>query len=83
MGTLVRIGTCPSTPATIREPTVLNPILDAVAGYSRREAQRAWSRRRADLQGIAGVDDTLDQIDARAKDLQQRTAALLAAETRL
>ena len=48
--------------------------------YSREEAQRAWARRRADLEYIAGIDDVLAEIDARAKELEQRTAALLAAE---
>ncbi len=49
--------------------------------YSRGDAQRAWERRRADLNDIAGIDDVLNQIDARAKELQQRTVAILAAET--
>ena len=49
--------------------------------YTRDDAQRAWARRRADLADIAGVEDALKQIDARAKELQQRTAAVLAAET--
>ena len=51
------------------------------AVYTREDAQRAWARRRADLADIAGVDDILNEIDARAKELQQRTAAILAAET--
>ena len=49
--------------------------------YGRDDAQRAWARRRANLRDIAGVADVLDQIDARAAELQQRTAAILAAET--
>jgi hypothetical protein len=49
--------------------------------YTRDDAQRGWARRRADLADIAGVEDALKQIDARAKELQQRTAAVLAAET--
>ena len=48
--------------------------------YTRDDAQRAWDRRRADLADIAGVNDILDQLDARAKELQQRTSAFLAAE---
>ena len=51
------------------------------AVYSREDAQRAWARRRADLQDIAGIDDILSHVDARARELQQRTAAILAAET--
>jgi hypothetical protein len=48
--------------------------------YCREDAQRAWARRRADLDDLAGIDDVLDEVDARAKELQQRTAAVLAAE---
>jgi len=48
---------------------------------SREDQQRAWARRRADLREIAGVAEVLDLIDARVKELQQRTAAVLAAET--
>ena len=51
------------------------------AVYSVEDRQRAWARRRSDLHDIAGVEEVLDQIDARAKKLQQRTAAILAAET--
>ena len=63
----------PDTPAPV-------PVVER-AVYSREDAQRAWARRRADLDDLAGVEDLLDQIDARAKELQQRTAAILAAET--
>ena len=48
--------------------------------YSRVDAQRAWARRRADLQDIAGVDQVLARIEARAKELERRTAAVLDAE---
>jgi hypothetical protein len=48
--------------------------------YSRDDARRAWARRRADLDHLAGIDDVLDEIEARAKELQHRTAAVLAAE---
>ena len=64
----------PETPAPVTVPAPR-------AVYSRDDAQRAWNRRRADLHDIAGVDDILNKIDARAKELQQRTAAILAAET--
>lgn len=47
--------------------------------YGRDDAQRAWDRRRADLQNIAGIDDVLAG-DVRAKELEQRTAAVLSAE---
>ena len=50
------------------------------ATYSMDDAQRAWARRRADLQDIAGVDQVLAEIDGRAKELERRTAAVLAAE---
>ncbi|MGS0684582.1 hypothetical protein ACVBEQ_05435 [Nakamurella sp. GG22] len=64
----------PETPVHV-PPPVTGPV------YTRDDAQRAWTRRRADLADIADVDDILNQIDARAKELQQRTAAILAAET--
>jgi hypothetical protein len=60
-------------------PPPPSPVPQAV--YSREDRQRAWARRRADLRDIAGVEEVLSQIDARAKELQQRTAALLATET--
>ena len=50
------------------------------ATYSRDDAQRACARRRADLDDLAGIDDVLDEIDSRAKELERRTAAMLAAE---
>ena len=53
------------------------------ATYTRDDAQRAWARRRADLQDIAGVDQILAEIDARARELERRTAAVLAAEYNL
>ena len=50
--------------------------------YSRDDAQRAWARRRADLDDLAGIDDVLAEIDARAKELERRTATVLAQNTR-
>ena len=64
----------PETPAAVTVPAPR-------AVYTRADAQRAWDRRRADLRDIAGVDDLLNGVDARARELQQRTAAILAAET--
>ncbi|WP_447152285.1 hypothetical protein [Nakamurella sp. GG22] len=49
--------------------------------YTTDDAQRAWARRQADLTDIASVENILNRVDARAKELQQRTAAILAAET--
>ena len=49
--------------------------------FGREDAQRAWARRQADLVDLAGVDDLLNEVDARAKELERRTAAILAAET--
>ena len=40
--------------------------------------QRAWAKRRGDLSDLAGIDDVLAEIDARAKELERRTAAVLA-----
>lgn len=58
------------------DPVVANRVM-----YTRDDAQRAWARRRADLQDIAGIDGVLDAVDARAKELQLRTSAILAVET--
>ena len=51
-----------------------------LATYSRDDAQLAWARRRADLDDLAGIDAVLDEVDTRAKELQHRTAVVLAAE---
>ena len=50
----------------------------ARAGYSLRDAQRAWDRRRADLAELGGVAEELTDIDRRADELNRRAAALLA-----
>ena len=47
-------------------------------GVQPGNSQRAWTRRRADLEKITGIDDVLAEIDARAKELERRTAAVLA-----
>jgi len=56
----------PSTPVQIR------------AVYTRDHAKQAWARRRADLEDIAGIDNFLAEIDSRARELERRTAAVLA-----
>jgi len=33
--------------------------------YSLEDSQRAWAKRRADLDDLAGVDDLLNEVDAR------------------
>jgi len=45
--------------------------------YSREDSQRAWAKRRADLTDLAGLDAVLDAVDTRAKELAQRTTAIL------
>ena len=63
------------------ERPVAAPIPAPRAVYTKADAQWAWERRRADLAELAGVDRLLDELDAQARELQQRTAAILAAET--
>ena len=64
------------------EPEQQAPVpVEARRVYGKVDSQRAWARRRADLEDIAGIDDVLAEIDARAKELDQRTAALLAQNT--
>jgi len=66
---------------TDEEPdTSAVPVLERKV-YSREDSQRAWAKRRADLDDLAGLDDLLNDLDARAKDLQQRTAAILIGQT--
>jgi len=50
--------------------------------YTKDDARRAWARRRADLDEIANIDGVLAEIDARAKELERRTAAVLAQNSR-
>ena len=45
--------------------------------YSREDWQRAWLRRRADLDLLADVADVLTDIDQQVADLQNRVTALL------
>jgi len=71
-------------PVDDEEPDPEEPApvpVEARRVYTKIDAQRAWARRRADLQEIAGIDDVLAQIDARAKELEQRTCSVLAQNT--
>jgi hypothetical protein len=63
------------------EPASPTPARVPRAVYSREDSQRAWARRRAELADLAGVDDLLDKVDARAKELERRTAAILVGQT--
>ena len=63
----------PATPTPA--PRVEQPV------YTRQDAQRAWARRRSDLEDIAGIDGVLAEIDLRAKELELRTAGVLAENT--
>jgi hypothetical protein len=67
----------PPGPPAPEPPTVPRPG----PVYTRADSERAWARRRADLAGLAGIDDLLREIDARAKELERRTAALLVGQT--
>ena len=51
--------------------------------YSREDSQRAWAKRRADLTDLAGLDAGLDAVDTRAKELSQRTTAILVQQSDL
>jgi hypothetical protein len=50
-----------------------------VVGQGGRD--RAWTQRRQDLQHLAGVGDTLTDVDRRIVDLQERGTTLLDSET--
>jgi hypothetical protein len=62
------------------ETSALVPVVDRKV-YSREDSQRAWAKRRADLDQLAGVDDLLSDVDARVMELDRRTAAILAGQT--
>jgi hypothetical protein len=64
-------------PAPEPPPTVL-PLRPVVG---RQDREQAWERRRADLDGLSGIDDVLNSVDARAQELARRTADLLQSET--
>ena len=63
------------------DPAAPAPSPVARAVYSLEDWQRAWARRRADLKDLADVEDLLREIDARAKELERRTAAILVGQT--
>ena len=65
----------------VPEPAEPSTPVQTRAVYTREDAKRAWARRRADREDIAGIDDVLAEIDARAKELERRTAAVLARNT--
>jgi|SRR5664279_5133177 len=62
------------------QPQASPETVDAAGGYDRAAWQRAWSKRRADLDRLAGVADVLTDIDQRVSDLQGRVTALLNSE---
>ena len=64
------------TTGTIEPVTPAGPVVKRTV-YSKADHQRAWARRRADLTDVAGVEDLLKEVDARAKDLEMRTATIL------
>jgi hypothetical protein len=45
--------------------------------YSSRDREQAWARRRADLQGMAGITDALTDVEQRADELNRRATTLL------
>jgi len=61
------------------EAAAPSPVRRAV--YSREDSRRAWARRRADLKDLADVDDLLRDVDARARELERRTAAILVGQS--
>ena len=67
------VDTTQTTESVTPEPS---PMLERPV-YSRADHRRAWARRRADLTDLAGLDDLLKEVDAKAKDLEMRTAAIL------
>jgi hypothetical protein len=70
----VDTDTEPETPAPV-------PVPMPRAVYTKTDAQRAWERRRADLADLGAVEQMLADVDARARELHARSAAILAAET--
>ena len=49
--------------------------------YDRAAAQRAWAKRRSDLDQLGDVGDVLTDVDRQIAELQQRVNALLDSET--
>ena len=48
---------------------------------SKHDSEQAWARRRADLGELVGIDEVLDDINARADGYYRRIAALLNTQT--
>ena len=66
----------PVDPAT--EPEQPAPVKVAEGKvYGAEDQRRAWERRRADLQGMAGITDVLTDVEQRADELNRRAATLL------
>lgn len=62
----------------LAEPKVPAPPAQVTARvYTKDDSQRAWARRRADLDDLNGVDEQLDDIDRRVAELNIRAALLL------
>lgn len=53
------------------------PVPPPRAVYRRQDREQAWARRRADLQGMAGIADVLTDVEQRAEELNRRAATLL------
>jgi hypothetical protein len=64
----------PEPPVPDPQPAVVSPPRPV---YSSRDREQAWARRRADLQGMAGITDALTDVEQRADELNRRATTLL------
>jgi hypothetical protein len=64
----------PEPPVPDPQPAVVSPPRPV---YSSRDREQAWARRRADLQGMAGITDVLTDVEQRADELNRRATTLL------